>query len=101
VASQEGLFPIELYCTYESGRVSDGSAHLLSHALVSQSASVICCTLSLSTCHPTSNMLVTLVARQPFILKVLTVVKYSAIEKYSYVKSIEQSLKIADTCSVG
>lgn len=36
--------------TYEGGRVLGGSAHLLSHALVMQSASVTYCALSLSAC---------------------------------------------------
>jgi hypothetical protein len=42
------------------GLVLDGSAHLLSRALVSQSASVTCCKLSLSECSPPSYVPVTL-----------------------------------------
>jgi hypothetical protein len=36
---------------YEVGRVLDGSAHLLSRALVSQSASVACCTVTVRRCQ--------------------------------------------------
>jgi hypothetical protein len=41
--------------TYEGGLVLDGSAHSLSRALASQSASVACCTLYLSLCANRRN----------------------------------------------
>jgi hypothetical protein len=41
-------YGVKVAGTYEGGRVLVGSAHLLSRALVSQSDSVACCTLSVS-----------------------------------------------------
>jgi hypothetical protein len=45
---------LKLTCSYEGGRVLEGSAHLKSRAFVSQSAAVACCMLSvsLSLCMP-------------------------------------------------
>jgi hypothetical protein len=43
--------PTQLTTTVEGGRVFDGSAHIKSRALVSLSASISCCTLSLSARH--------------------------------------------------
>jgi hypothetical protein len=42
--------------TDEDGRVLDGSAHLLSRVLVSQSDSIACCTLSVSARHPSTDV---------------------------------------------
>jgi hypothetical protein len=44
--------PTQMTVLDDDGRVLDGSAHLLSRALVSQSASVPCCTLSVCTPSP-------------------------------------------------
>jgi hypothetical protein len=38
--------------TYDGGRDLNGSAHLMPRALESQSASVACCTLTVSLCAP-------------------------------------------------
>jgi hypothetical protein len=47
-ACSEMSFVSEVKSTYKCSRVFDGFAHLLSRSLVSQSASVACCTLCLS-----------------------------------------------------
>jgi hypothetical protein len=56
--------------TDDGDRVLDGSAHLKSRALVCQSASVTCCTLSVCVCvfvfHPSTYVLVTLAFVQSF-----------------------------------
>jgi hypothetical protein len=46
----EMSFVSEVKSTYKCSRVFDGFAHLLSRYLVSQSASVACCTLCLCLC---------------------------------------------------